>query len=131
MILFGGVWMKKRKTVALLAALVAVLVLAGCTTVSTRTVTNPLAAYVSFPADGPYVILGRVEYTTAQGEDGYLRLLEEAQRLYPEADDVVNILVDASDTYKIVTDEFTGEETVTKINSVYTMSAIAIAYTED
>lgn len=51
----------------------------------------PVSSQLNFPADGnKYVILGRVTVT----DGGYTNLLKEAQKLYPGADDVVNVYID-------------------------------------
>lgn len=64
---------------------------------SASCVTNaPAHDSTSFPADSStYTILGRVSIEGASSSNGYMKLLEEAQRKYPECDDVVNIVVDA------------------------------------
>ncbi len=54
----------------------------------------------NFPADSStYTILGRVSIGGTSKANGYIKLLEEAQRKYPECDDVVNIIVDAHQTF--------------------------------
>ena len=64
-------------------------------------VTNaPVGDSTSFPADAStYTILGRVSIEGASKSNGYMKLLEEAQRKYPNCDDVVNIVVDAHATF--------------------------------
>ncbi|MBP5156249.1 MAG: hypothetical protein ILP18_00050 [Treponema sp.] len=64
-------------------------------------VTNaPVGDSTSFPADSStYTILGRVSIEGASKANGYMKLLEEAQRKYPNCDDVVNIVVDAHATF--------------------------------
>lgn len=78
------------------------LMLVGCAT------QMPVAACVDFPQDSAkYRILGRVTL--------------EAKRLYPECDDVVNIMVDATGTKSLIGG-------ITYKN--YVMTGIAIDYVE-
>jgi hypothetical protein len=89
---------------------------------------TPYSASVSFPATGPYRILGRVEFVSSQGSSGYKELLKQAKIQYPEADDVVNIIVDSEDTYSVIVDTMMGTQQRSLIGSVYSMSGIAIEY---
>ncbi len=69
---------------------VVVLLIVGCSTY------RPLTASTQFPADGSkYKILGRVETKKKVDKSGYTLLLKEAKKEYPEADDVVNIVIDS------------------------------------
>ncbi len=87
--------MKRKNLISKLTVvvmLVALLFTVGCSTF------RPLESNVSFPGDGSkYRILGRVtlEANLNRAGAGYNLLLKEAMDLYPEADDVVNIIVDA------------------------------------
>ncbi len=87
--------MKNKNLISKLAVvvmLVALLFTVGCSTF------RPLENSANFPADGSkYRILGRVtlEGNLNKKGTGYNLLLEEAMKLYPEADDVVNIVIDA------------------------------------
>ena len=95
MVIFAKEFMKSVR--GILAAMSLMLVLglfAAC-------VTNaPVGDSTSFPADAStYTILGRVSIEGASKANGYMKLLEEAQRKYPECDDVVNIVVDAHATF--------------------------------
>lgn len=102
----------------------------SCSTTE-RTVVQPYAASVSFPAEGTYQILGRVNYVPSYGSGGYLDFLEYAKTKYPSTDDVVNIIVDSEDTYESSLGilGMYGSST-TLVQSVYTMSGIAIKYLE-
>lgn len=77
----------------------------------------PYAASVSYPADGDYEILGRVNYEGVVGEASYQKLLDSAKKQYPGTDDVVNIIVDAKRTSYLIT-----------YQDSFTMSGIAIKY---
>lgn len=78
----------KKFFIALLAAM---LVFVGCATQA------PLSANVNFPQDGAkYRILGRVTLDAKTGKAGYVKLLEKAKSTYPECDDVINIMIDAT-----------------------------------
>ena len=86
---------KQKKFVSMigmLILLVSVIFVAGCSTF------RPVETTAQFPADGSkYVILGRVEYAgkLSSAGAGYTKLLEIAKAKYPNADDVVNIVMDA------------------------------------
>ncbi len=108
--------MKKNKVklIFVAALLVAVTTFMGCMSMV------PISEHSAFPADGSkYKILGRVQVETSKTRSGYSRLFEEAHKLYPSADDVVNITVDAKETKM-----FFG---LFKSNT-YVMSGIAIDY---
>lgn len=82
---------KMFRIAGLMLAAGIVVCLAGCMT------KTPIQNRASFPPDGSkYVILGRVsvQIDMERKGGGYLSLVEEAQRLYPNADDVVNVVVD-------------------------------------
>jgi len=87
--------MKPRKVVSMIGMpilLVSIILIAGCST------TRPVQTTAQFPADGSkYVVLGRVEYAgkVSSSGAGYTKLLEVAKAKYPNADDVVNIVMDA------------------------------------
>ncbi|MPM77159.1 hypothetical protein SDC9_124159 [bioreactor metagenome] len=107
--------MKKSLSILITVAILSLLI--GCTTSNTSS--RPLAAYSIFPADSStYTILGEVY---AEGEVGYLDLLDEARAVYPGCDDVVNIKVDVQST--TVFSFFTSVST-----NYYVMSGIAISY---
>lgn len=92
------------------------LMLVGCAT------QMPIAARVDFPQDSAkYRILGRVTLEAKASKSGYIKLLEEAKRVYPECDDVVNIMVDATGTKSLIGG-------ITYKN--YVMTGIAIDYVE-
>jgi lipoprotein len=90
--------MKQKKIVSMigmLILLISVIFVTGCSTV------RPVGTTAQFPADGnKYVILGRVEYQgkLSSSGAGYTKLLEVAKEKYPNADDVVNIVMDAKYT---------------------------------
>jgi len=113
--------MKQRKVVSMigmLILLVSVILVAGCST------TRPIQTTAQFPADGSkYVVLGRVEYAgkASSSGAGYTKLLEVAKEKYPNADDVVNIVVDAKYTKGLF-----GGETINYI----IISGVAIDYLE-
>ena len=76
----------------ILGVLVSVVLVVSCSTV------RPVYTSAQFPADGSkYVVLGRVQYEGRLdgAGGGYTKLLEIAKAKYPNADDVVNIMVDA------------------------------------
>lgn len=101
-----------KKIISIAAILLVVMTLISCTT------TVPVTSNNNFPADGKYEILGRVSIETEQTKSGYALLLAEAQKEYPEADDIVNIMVDAKRTdFLFLFSEYT-----------YEMTAIAIKY---
>lgn len=103
-----------KKTIKLsILSILATFFFLSCTTMV------PVRSDVSYPADAStYEILGRVLVNYDQEHSGYSKLLEAAKDQYPEADDVVNIIVDAE--YKT----FLG----LPISATYTMSGIAIDY---
>lgn len=77
--------MRKVKACLVAAMVIAAGLVVGCASYA------PVASQLNFPADGTkYVILGRV--TVKNG--GYTNLIKEAQKIYPDADDVVNIYMD-------------------------------------
>ncbi|AEV28051.1 hypothetical protein SpiGrapes_0187 [Sphaerochaeta pleomorpha str. Grapes] len=122
--------MKKHFVLYLLLVSVCILMLfSSCTTMTSEKRITPYSASVSFPAEGPYTVLGRVSYVSSQGTAGYRELLQQAKIKYPSADDVVNILVDSEDTFNVITDSFTGAKQTSLVGSVYSMSGIAISYT--
>ncbi|MBJ2356879.1 MAG: hypothetical protein PHR69_08005 [Sphaerochaeta sp.] len=118
--------MKKRFLLVSLLVLFA-LVLSSCTstTISTK---QPFSASVSFPAEGTYQILGRVDFTPSQGSAGYIDFLTYAKTIYPDTDDIVNIIVDSENTYELTASLYGSESRL--VSSSYMMSGIAIAYTE-
>ena len=80
----------------------------------------PLTSDVNFPTDGSkYAILGRVTLESKAGKNSYNKLIEKAKEMYPEADDVVNIVVDAKES------SFFGLKSYK-----YILSGIAIDYKE-
>ena len=116
--------MKKRIVLSVALVLVA-LVLTGCA-VTQRVVAQPFSASVSFPAEGTYKILGRVDYAPAKNTAGYLDFLSYAKSVYPETVDLVNILVDTEETYES-SNGLLGSSSV-RVDSSYLMSGIAIKY---
>lgn len=76
--------MKKLKLIALISF---ILWSTGC-------MTSPQIAQPVFPVGIRYEVLGRVTIGGGSKQNGYVKLIQEAQKKYPEADDVVNILVD-------------------------------------
>ncbi len=87
--------MKQKKIVSVagfLVILASIFLLAACSTM------RPVLTTAQFPADGSkYVVLGRVEYAgkVSSSGAGYTKLLEIAKQKYSNADDVVNIVMDA------------------------------------
>ena len=118
--------MKKRFLLVSLLVLFA-LVLSSCTstTISTK---QPFSASVSFPAEGTYQILGRVDFTPSQGSAGYIDFLTYAKTIYPDTDDIVNIIVDSENSYEMTASPYGNDSRL--VSSSYMMSGIAIAYTE-
>ena len=80
----------KRVLVLLLGVISGLLV--GCTSIT------PVMANGDFPAEGDYAILGRVMVVSETSKSGYSQLLEEAKELYPDCDDVLNIILDTKQT---------------------------------
>jgi len=118
--------MKKRFLLISLLVIFA-LVLSSCTT-TTRTTKQPFSASVSFPAEGTYQILGRVDFAPSQGSAGYLDFLTYAKTIYPNTDDVVNIIVDSENSYEVSTNPYGPSSRL--VSSSYMMSGIAIAFIE-
>ena len=87
--------MKQKRLVSMTGMLIlpiSIILVAGCSTF------RPVQTTAQFPADGSkYVILGRVEYAgkLSSSGAGYTKLLEVAKETYRNADDVVNIVMDA------------------------------------
>lgn len=100
----------KKKILAGLAAAAAAIVFSACTSVV------PVQGNNQLPANG-YKILGRVTTKTSSTQSGYTKLLAEAQKQYPGADDVVNILVDKKTTIFLIF-----------VFQTYEMSALAVDY---
>lgn len=111
--------------VLLMALVLVALVFTGCT-VTQRVVAQPFSASVSFPAEGTYKILGRVDYAPAKNTAGYIDFLAYAKSVHPETDDLVNILVDSEETYES-SNAFFAPSSV-RVDSSYVMSGIAIQY---
>ena len=108
--------MTKKKGKVLFVAVLAFFasVIMGCMSMV------PISEHSTFPADGSkYRVLGRVTVNTTKTRSGYTRLIEEAQKKYPNADDVVNIVVDSKQS-----SFFFG---LFKSNT-YIMSGVAIDY---
>ena len=104
---------KKNLFAVAFGAVLMAVAFSACTTQS------PFADSTSFPSDSStYTILGRVSVEGASETNGYMKLLQEAQRKYPECDDVVNIVVDAHATF--------FQKLFGKAN--YNLSGIAIDY---
>jgi len=118
----------KKKILMLLMSLIMMTMVMSCTT-NTVDVVEPYLASVSFPSEGQYKILGRVDFETSKGKSGFKDFLEYAKSVYPETDDVVNIIVDSDNTYQVSTG-YTAKTTRTLKSSVYMMSGIAIQYIE-
>ncbi len=88
--------MTKQKKIVVMIGMVVLLL--GLMMVASCTTMRPVETTAQFPADGSkYVILGRVEYSgnLSTSGAGYTKLLEVAKEQYPNADDVVNIVMDA------------------------------------
>ncbi len=113
--------MKKMNVKWLVAAALACVVglFASCTFV------RPDWDSTDFPADSTkYRILGRVSIEGINTENGYMKLLEAAQKKYPDCDDVVNVVVDQRSTFfQRVFAPFTG-------GGNYNLSGVAIDYTD-
>lgn len=71
----------------MLGLLLFVLTGAGC-------MTTPQISQPVFPIGIRYEVLGRVTIGGGSKQNGYIKLIEEAEKKYPESDDVVNIQVD-------------------------------------
>lgn len=114
----------KKRIVLVMAIVIFAMVFTSCAT--QRVAVRPFSASVSFPAEGTYKILGRVDYAPSQNTAGYLDFLAYAKTEHPETDDVVNILVDTEETYSTTSGPFGSSATLEK--AVYMMSGIAIQY---
>lgn len=75
------------KKIKMLGLLLFVLTGAGC-------MTTPQISQPVFPIGIRYEVLGRVTIGGGSKQNGYIKLIEEAEKKYPESDDVVNIQVD-------------------------------------
>lgn len=96
----------KAKLIFILSALVVALSITACTTMT------PIDADTSFPSGEKYEILGRVSVSTSQSKSGYSKLLAKAKEQYPEADDIVNIMVDVKKTtFLFIFNSYTYEMT--------------------
>ncbi len=82
----------KSKLLTFFGALIVIISITACTSSLV-----PISADTSFPSGDKYEILGRVSISSGVSNSGYTKLLEEAKKQYPEADDVVNIMVDAKE----------------------------------
>lgn len=71
----------------MIGLLLFVLTGAGC-------MTTPQISQPVFPIGIRYEVLGRVTIGGGSKQNGYIKLIEEAEKKYPESDDVVNIQVD-------------------------------------
>ena len=71
------------------AVLAAALLFAGCSTFTPMQGSN-----VVVTAHTNFEVLGRVTVESRTDRSGFTLLMDEAKRLYPEADDIINILVD-------------------------------------
>ena len=116
----------KKHVVLILALVLGTLLFTGCESSRTITTKNPLAAFVSFPAAGTYKVLGRVDFAVDEDSGGYLDFLTYATSVYPDTDDLVNILVDMNQSYMYKSSGF--GESLTAYESKYKMSGIAIQY---
>jgi len=110
--------------ISLKSFLISVLTLIILTSCSTVYRSKPLQSNVTFPPDGRYEVLGRVTLVASQSNAGYTLLVNKAKELYPEADDVVNVIFDEKSNTKTTFFFFT-EDTYT-----YELSGIAIKYTK-
>jgi uncharacterized alpha/beta hydrolase family protein len=117
----------KKRFILISFLVLFVLILSSCTT-TTLTTKQPFSASVSFPAEGTYQILGRVDFTPSQGSAGYIDFLTYAKTIYPDTDDIVNIIVDSENSYEVTTNPYGPDSRL--ISSSYMMSGIAIAFTE-
>ena len=96
-----------------------IILMSSCSTVYRSA---PFMSNVSFPPDGRYEVLGRVTLVASQDNAGYTLLNEKAKELYPEADDVVNLIFDVKSNTKTTFFFFVTE------SSSYELSGIAIKY---
>ncbi|MCR5723523.1 MAG: hypothetical protein K6G80_00385 [Treponema sp.] len=90
--------MKSLKKLAVAFAAAAVVLLAtACTTMV------PVVDNGHFPADAStYTVLGTVSVSAPATNAGYTKLIAEAKKLYPAADDVVNIKIDRKTTIFLI-----------------------------
>lgn len=115
----------KKRNVLLMALVLVALMFAGCT-VTQVVIKKPFSASVSFPAEGTYKVLGRVDYAPSQTTAGYIDFLSYAKTIHPETDDVVNILVDTEETY--TSNPMAPASLGNLVSADYVMSGIAIQY---
>ncbi|MBQ7365963.1 MAG: hypothetical protein IKA80_10055 [Spirochaetaceae bacterium] len=71
------------------AVMVAALLFVGCSTF-----TPIQGSSVVVTAHTNFEVLGRVTLEAATNKSGFTLLMDEAKKQYPEADDIINILVD-------------------------------------
>lgn len=71
------------------AVMVAALLFAGCSTFTPMQGSN-----VVVTAHTNFEVLGRVTVEARTDRSGFTLLMDEAKKQYPEADDIINILVD-------------------------------------
>lgn len=95
------------------AAIVIGMAFVGCATTSVS------GAYGlnNAPVESDFTVLGRVTVEMPSNNYGYTVLFEEAKKIYPDAQDLTNILVDE----KVVDSKKNSE-------SSYIMSALVIKY---
>ena len=96
-----------KATLFTAAALAAALLFAGCSTIIPMQGNNVLAT-------DNFEVLGRITIHSESHEAGFIALMDEAKRQYPEADDIINILVDGKKSF---------------FSTEYIMSAVVIKYT--
>ena len=70
------------------AVLAAALVFSGCSTAPIQGSSVVVTAHTNFE------VLGRVTMEFRKNRSGFTLLMDEAKRQYPEADDIINILID-------------------------------------
>lgn len=97
----------KKMVKVLCAAVFGAAVLAGCSTFAPLQGNN-----VSVTQNA--TVLGRVTVDAKSDKSGFTLLMDEAKKQYPDADDIVNILVDARKSF------FGG--------TYYRMSAVVVKY---
>lgn len=99
------------KKFLVLVSVAFLMIISSCTTIV------PVHGTYAVPAGTKCHVLGRVKIETSQKKSGYNLLMDEALRQYPNADDVVDILVDAKATKVLFWAKYT-----------YIMSGVVVDY---
>ena len=97
--------------------------------VTTQVDTNMVPIFYTFDGDKEFVILGEIIFETVE-RAGYVELLREARKIYPNCDYVIDIMVDR----KIITSRSTELTSgTTSVNSVviWIMRGMAVQFVQN